>query len=163
MIYTFLDLRMAGLIVGVALIAIHAIALIHADQLGGWLKAFPRSKAAGATVLTIVGLWSFALIATMDLGEFTSYRTALLILIPIAYYLTLQFVDEFLAVRAAGMLMLLLAEPILEAAFLRPEASRLLLVLLAYIWVVLGMFWVGMPYVMRTQISWLLKTRQRLL
>ena len=34
----------------------------------------------------------------------------------------MTFVDEFLAVRALGMLALLAAEPVLSAAFLRPES-----------------------------------------
>ena len=36
---------------------------------------------------------------------------------------------------ALGMIALLAAEPILEAAFLRPETSRLLVVVLAYVWI----------------------------
>jgi len=97
----------------------------------------------------------------MDLGEFSQYRTWLQIGVPIAFVLTLTFVDEFLAVRALGMLALLAAEPILSAAFLRPEVTRLLLVLLAYIWLTLGLFWVGMPYVLRDQIHWLTKNGPR--
>ena len=54
-----------------------------------------------------------------------------------------------------------MAEPILEAAFLQPPESRLLLVVVAYAWVVLGMFWVGMPYLMRDWISWLLRSEAR--
>ncbi len=59
------------------------------------------------------------------------------------------------------MFLLLVAEPVLEAAFLRPETSRLLLVVLAYAWATLGMFYVGMPYLLRDQISWLQKTDAR--
>jgi hypothetical protein len=70
-------------------------------------------------------------------------------------------VDEFLSVRALGILLLLLAEPVLEAAFLRAESSRLLLVCLAYVWIVIGMFWVALPYLMRDQIAWLLKSNSR--
>ena len=69
--------------------------------------------------------------------------------------------DEFLAVRALGMLLLLMAEPLLESAFLRPERSRLLLVALAYAWAVKGIFYVGMPYLMRDLILWVTKTRLR--
>ena len=58
----------------------------------------------------------------------------LLVVILVATFLTFRYVDEFLAVRALGILLLLLAEPLIEAAFLRPEAGRLLLVALAYAW-----------------------------
>ena len=79
----------------------------------------------------------------------------------VAYFLTLKFVDDFLAVRALGILLLLAAEPVLEAAFLRPETSRLLLTVLAYAWVVMGILWVGMPYKLRDQIGFVAKTEGR--
>ena len=62
----------------------------------------------------IVSAWAFWLVATMDLGEFSKYRTLLKILVPAAWFLSLKFVDEFLAVRALGILLLLLAEPVFE-------------------------------------------------
>ena len=69
--------------------------------------------------------------------------------------------DEFLAVRALGILCLLAAEPLLDAAFLRPEASRLLVTVLAYLMIVAGLFWVTMPYLLREQIHWSTKTAGR--
>ena len=161
MIYTFLNLQTAGWIVGLLLVGLHAVALINQAEVQRWLRAFPRSLPMGKILLSVAALWSFGLIKMMDLGEFTHWRMTLLLLIPAAYVLCIMYVDEFLAVRAAGMLALLAAEPVLEAAFLRHETSRLLLVLLAFVWVVLGLFWVGTPYVMRDQISWVLQTTGR--
>ena len=63
------------------------------------------------------------------------------------------YVEEFLAARALGMVLLLAAEVLLESAVLRTEPSRLLLVTLAYGWVVAGLFMVGMPYLVRDAIS----------
>ena len=59
------------------------------------------------------------------------------------------------------MLALLAAEPLLEAAFMRHETSRLLLVVLAYVWIINGLFWVGMPWIMRDQIAWLTAKMRR--
>jgi hypothetical protein len=56
---------------------------------------------------------------------------------------------------------LLDAEPLLESAFLRDEPIRLLLVTLVYLWVIFAMFWVGMPYTLRNQISWITATEKR--
>jgi hypothetical protein len=160
MIYNF-NLKTVGIIIGCALMIGHLLAILHAKEAKGMLKAFPRSKSMGAFLLGIVTLWAFWLVATMDLGEFSSYRTMLKIVVPVAGVLCFQYVDEFLPVRALGMLMLLLAEPLLEAAFLRPEGSRLLLVILAYAWIIAGMFWVGMPYLMRDLIGWVVKSHSR--
>jgi hypothetical protein len=156
-----LSLHTVGLILGLLLLGIHLIALVRPEQTKGWLVQMPRSKPLGIGLLAVDSLWAFWLVSNMDLGEFSQYRPWLQIGVPIAFVLTLVFVEEFLAVRALGMLALLAAEPVLSAAFLRPETSRLLLVVLAYVWLTLGLFWVGMPYVLRDQIGWITKTGQR--
>src|SRR6185295_7095514 len=94
-------------------------------------------------------------------GEFSNFRRPLLIILPVGFVLVLKFVDEFLAVRALGILCLLAAEPLLDAAFLRPETSRLLVTVLAYLLIVAGLFWVTMPYLLRDQISWSARTPGR--
>lgn len=109
---------------------------------------------AGVILLTVALVWSFWLLATMEMGEFSSFRKPLLILLPIGYVLVLRFVEEFLAVRALGILCLLAAEPLLEAAFFRYETSRLFLTVFAYLMILAGLFWVTMPYLLRDQIDW---------
>src|SRR5260370_41918906 len=87
------------------------------------------------------------------MGEFSAFRRPLLIALPIGYVLVLRFVDEFLAVRALGILCLLAAEPLLDAAFLRYETSRLLVTVLAYLLIVAGLLWLTIPYLLRDQIT----------
>lgn len=162
MIYS-LSLHTAGLIAGAVLVLLSVAALVTPAR--DFLPRFPRSRAAGAALLTVDVVWSFWLLATMEMGEFSSFRRPLLIILPLGFILVLRFVDEFLAVRALGILCLLAAEPLLDAAFLRPEASRLLLTVLAYLIVVAGLIWVTMPYKLRDQIQWSTRsaTRWRLL
>jgi len=151
MIYHF-SLQAVGLVAGVILILVSLLALFLPVE--NFLPQFPRSRIAGAALLTVDLIWSFWLLATMEMGEFSNFRRPLLIILPIGFFLVLKFVDEFLAVRALGILCLLAAEPLLDAAFLRPETSRLLVTILAYLMIVAGLFWVTMPYLLRDQISW---------
>src|SRR6202022_3464597 len=72
-----------------------------------------------------------------------------------------RFVDEFLAVRALGILLLLAAEPLLDAAFFRYETSRLLVTVFGYLLIVAGLFWVMMPYLLRDQINWSARSNER--
>jgi hypothetical protein len=160
MIYS-LSLHTAGLLVGVFLVLIHAVALLHGKEVKQFLKAFPRSKAIGAVLLTIGALWAFWLAFTIDLGDFTSYRQIILVVIVVGYFATLKFVEEFLAVRALGILALLAAEPVLEAAFLKQPQTRLLLSALAYVWATLGILWVAAPYLLRNKIEWVTKSDLR--
>lgn len=148
-------------LVGTLLVALGALALARRDAVQKWLRALPRSRFWGYVLLAIVTVWSFWLIATIDLGEFDNWRSRVLIFIPIAAILTGRFVDELLSARALGMLFLLAAEPLLESSDWRPESSRLFLAVLVYVAIIVGMFWIGMPYLMRDAIAWLTTNERR--
>jgi len=160
MIYS-LDLQTAFIIVGVLLIASHAFALVKPAAVQGWLRSFPRSRKWGLALVTVAAVWFFFLVAKMDLGEFTNWRQTVLIATPIAWVLTWKYVDEFLAVRSLGMVVLLAAEPLLEAAFLHAEPAAQFLRVLVYLWIIFAMFWVGTPYTLRDQITWVTSGEKR--
>ena len=161
MIYN-LSLQTTGLAAGLLLIFTHAFALFRPEQTVAWAKAFPRSRGAATALLAIAAVWSFLLVQSIDLGEFSPLRNTMLLAIVVGAVLSWIYVPEFLAVRALGMLLLLAAEPLLESAMLRHETSRLLLVALAYAWVIAGLFYVGMPYLLRDAIQWVTADRNRL-
>ena len=154
-LYRDLSLRTGGLILGVLLIAIHLYAFFNRSTLLPFLKMAPRQKTLGVVILTVDLGWSLILMSSMDLGEFWKIRRIALVLLPVIYGLMIVYVDEFLTARALGILLLLAACPFLDAAFLEMPLSRLLLPVMAYVWIILGMFWVGMPYLMRDHINWL--------
>ena len=160
MIYHF-SLQTAGIIAGAVLVLLSLPGLLKPILLQDLAKRLPRSRAAGITLLTVDLVWSFWLLSTMEMGEFASFRRSLLIALPISYVLVLRFMQEFLAVRALGILCLLAAEPLLDAAFFRDEASRLFVTVFAYLLVVAGLFWVTMPYLLRDQITWSTKNNAR--
>lgn len=153
MIY-HLSLQAAGIIAGIFLLLVSVPGLVKPELVRNLASRFPRSRGFGAALLTIDLVWSFWLLATMEMGEFSTFRRPLLIALPIGYFLALRFVDELLAVRALGILCLLAAEPLLDAAFFRYETSRLLVTVFAYVLIIAGLFWVMMPYLLRDQLNW---------
>jgi hypothetical protein len=160
MIYHF-SLRAVAIVAGAILLAIGVCGILKPALFQDWAKRLPRSRVAGIVLLTIDLGWSIWLLSTMEMGEFSSFRRPLLIVLPIGYFLVLRFVDEFLAVRALGILFLLAAEPLLDAAFFRNEASRLFVTVFAYLLIVAGIFWVTMPYLLRDQINWTVRSTMR--
>ena len=156
-----LPMKPVGIVLGLALLLGHVWALIRSDQAMSLARAFPRHRVAGIALLAVCMMWCWFLVSCMDMGEFFTWRRWLTLLVPVSFFLVVTFVPEFLAVRALGSLMILAASPVLHAAFLQPQTTRLLLPILAYVWAIGGMFLVGMPYLLRNWIEWLTATPAR--
>lgn len=156
-----LPMKPVGIVLGLALLASHLWAWKNADKTKAFLRAFPRHYGYGALLLTIDFIWGMIVLANMDMGEFFFLRKWFLTLVPIGFVAVLIYVKEFLSVRALGCLMLLVAGPVLASAFLQPQLTRLLLPTLAYVWIIAGMYFIGMPYLMRDWIGWLLAKEGR--
>ncbi len=153
-LYHGLSLKTVGLVIGAALLIGHVGALLRFESTRDWLVRLPRNEKVGTFLLAIGFAWALLVWSEMDLGEFFNLDRPVQVVLVIGFFLVAHYVKEFLAVRAIGFLLILAACPVLNAAFLQPPVTRLLLVALAYAWIIKGMFWVGMPYLMRDQIAW---------
>ena len=162
--YEHLSLFTVGLVLAGWLIASHALMLAKPALVQGLLKKIPRSQVPGQILLGIGLAWFWLLIApdnlglisalAMDLGEFNGAKPVLRILVPVAMFLVATSVRDFLAVRALGVVGLMVAAPLLESAFLKDPASRLLVPVYAYALLTASMFCVGMPYLFRDALDW---------
>ena len=159
--HSALSLKTVGIVVGLLLVATHVLAFLQPETVRRWLGRLPRSHEAGIAVLTVDLIWTWLAAFNMDWGEFYYVQRPVLVALPVVFYLVIRYVDEFLSARALGILGLLAAAPVLHAAFLQPPESRLLVVALAYVWVIVGMLWVGQPHLLRDQIGWLGRTVAR--
>jgi hypothetical protein len=156
-----LSMKTVGMFLGVLLLIGHLWALLRADRAMAAAKVFPRHRTSGIVLLALCMAWSWLLVSCMDMGEFYTWRHWIMMLVPVTFFLVITYVPEFLAVRALGTLMILAASPLLHAAFLQPQTSRLLIPILAYAWAIAGMFLVGLPYLLRDWIDWLTKSAVR--
>lgn len=162
--YEQIPLFTAGILLALWLIGSHVLMLSKPGLVQGWLRKFPRSPLAGQIVLGIGLGWFWLLVAPgglgklsalqMDLGEFNNVKPILRILVPAALVAVAVSVRDFLAVRALGLLGLMIAAPLLEAAFLKDPGSRLLIPIFAYAMLTASLFLVGMPYLFRDAVTW---------
>lgn len=169
--YERLSLFTVGLILGCALIAVHVFMLARPQLAQSFLKSFPRNALLGQVLLGLGLAWFWLLVApasmgslgalAIDLGEFNNAKPLLRILIPITMVLVVISVRDFLAVRALGVLGLLAAAPLLESAFLKNPATRLLVPIYAYGLLTASLFWVGMPYLFRDAVDWVAAESKR--
>ncbi len=169
--YEMIPLFTAGLLLGAWLVGSHALMLAKPTLVQGWLKKFPRHNLSGQIILGIGLAWFWLLVAPegmgnlsalrMDLGEFNNIKPILRVLVPASLVLVSISVRDFLAVRALGLLGLMVAAPLLDAAFLKDPASQLLIPIFAYSLLTAALFWVGMPYLFRDAVSWVTATPGR--
>jgi hypothetical protein len=155
-----LTLKATGLVIGIILVLTHITALIFKQKTQDWLKNLPRNVNFGRFLMTLNALWMFAHFSWMDMRDFYKWRQPMLIAVPLMMFLMCFLVTEFLSVRAIAIFMLLAAELLLTAAFLQPPVSRLLLPILAYLWILVGMTLLVKPYWMRDCLNWLLSRKK---
>ena len=131
-----------GMLAGVVLLRFSA-------ALRAGLAAFPRSKWPG-WILTAVGVfWVSWAIRHAALGRFEEVKPFIPVLAVIGFGAIVWFLDELLAPRALGGLLLLLANPMLNGVRWADSGWRFAPVLIAYVWVVAGCALMLQPWVFR--------------
>jgi hypothetical protein len=123
--------------------------MIHPHKFYHGMRWMIRSLMAGGILTALAGAWSVWLVSSMDLGEFSKLENTFITILVVGTILTILFVQDFLFVRALGMILLLGACILLDAAFPVEQPLKIVVVLLAYFWIVAGMVFVTSPYLLR--------------
>ncbi|MCW1923623.1 hypothetical protein OKA05_13745 [Luteolibacter arcticus] len=170
-LYERLSLHGTGIALGIWLVVMHAFMLAKPEPVQAFLKKLPRNQQLGQILLAAGLLWFWFLVQApgkrwyqflaMDLGEFNGLKKYLSYLVPLSIVAVGLAVKEFLAVRALGLLGLMVAAPLFEAAFLKAPQSRLLVPAFALVLVIKSLYWVGMPYLFRDSVTWATATPRR--
>lgn len=113
------------------------------------LARFPRHRASAWVLTTVALLWSGHLLYHGPLGFLEPYRDWLYALVPVSIVLVGVYVDELLAPRALGGLLILLPSPLLAAARWHPSGWRYVMIVIAYAMVLKGAALVVAPYLFR--------------
>jgi len=120
------------------------------------LQAFPRGIPVAILLSTVDMIWVGMLLVHMPMGVVDVIKPYLVVLVPLAIVLLNVFMEELLAVRAFGGLLLLVAAPMLDAARFHPSRWSWLVSGLAYVIVLKGIVLVMSPYQFRRVVQrWL--------
>jgi uncharacterized protein YjeT (DUF2065 family) len=150
------NLTAVALLAGILLALIHAPLVVSPAAARRFFGAFPRNRVA-AWVLTALDLaWAAWLMYQVPLGRFEGLKEYLPALTPILFFLIVFLVDELLAPRALGGLLVLIPAPVLDIARWHESPLRLVVVGFAYVLVVAGIVLLLSPY-------WFRKASQALL
>ncbi len=141
-------------LLGLALAALGALGVWARTACGKWLIAFPRHRKWAIALAIVNTAWAAWWIQQLPLGRFAWVQPWVWWLAIGVCWLTVRYMDELLAPRMLGGLLLLLAVPILNATRWHPSPWRLIVPVLVYVWVVWGMWLMLSPYRFRHTVEW---------
>lgn len=169
--YENLSLFTMGLLLSLILIGVHLAMVLRPEHCKRFFIRFPRNQQLGQILIGVGLIWFWLLVApkgdglfnvlSMDLGEFDKLKPFLRLAVPVSIVLVAISIKEFLAVRALGLLGLMIAAPLLESAFLEMPVTRLLIPFYAYVVIIASLYCVGMPYLFRDAIDWIAASQKR--
>lgn len=142
---------LGGLLIGLGALGVLAGAgvWLFPAALRPVLEAFPRSKWPGWILAAICVFWIAWVANHAALGRFGELKPLIPYLAVALFAGMVWLLDELLAPRALGGLLLLVANPVLNGVRWADSAWRLVPVLLAYAWVVAGCVFLLHPWMFR--------------
>ncbi len=157
-----MSLTLATLIPALVLAVLGALLLVSNSMIVAMLKAFPRSKTAAGLLFGAGALWFLYNVWHLSEADFGEYRKGLFIGFAAVATLAFYYVPDFLAVRGASILMLLIATPLLDAGFLVYHPAQICLYKIAVLLGVgLAIYLGSVPYRLRDFFQWLFATTRR--
>ena len=130
------------------------LALVAPKAASAAALAFPRHELAGRVLSAAAFLWAAAIVWFLPLDFLERFKLPLAVAIVVSIPLSWIWMKELLAARALGALWCLLPAPVLHAARFAPGNGRLIVVALAYVLAVWGMFVAFSPYFLRDAFFW---------
>ena len=143
-----------SLILGVIFVAKGAWGVACSEKAIEIVKAFPRNDNAGYVTTLAAMLWFLLILKGESMSDFERYRIHFNGFILITGIGACIYLKDYLAVRGTAVLMILLAKLIVDTARWHESDWRLVLVTLAYIMVVAGMWFTASPWRLRDLIQW---------
>ncbi len=136
------------------MVAINLFGIIQPLKFANLARKFPRSLPAGFALTILATIWFIWNVSRESLSDFESLKTFLFMLFAAVGLGTCIFVRDYLAVRGAAAVMLLLAKLIVDSARWYDTEFRLVMVVWAYVLVLAGMWFTVSPWHLRDLIQW---------
>ena len=146
-------LAITSTILGAAIMAGRLPGLVAPEKFRVHAQKFPRSVLWGRILIGLAAMWAGISVYRAATDDWAWARPLVVIGVPIAYWLVIQYADQFLALRGTAALLLLIAKVALDAADLSDVPSRLVVTVLAYLWVCGAMWMAVAPHQVRDWIG----------
>jgi len=148
-------LSIVALLIGLLALTVGGVSMLIPARVRAGLAAFPRSIWPGRILAAIDLVWAAYALSLMHLGMFDAWKVHLYWLVPVAIFLCVKYLDELLSPRALGGLFLLAAGPVLNIARWHSSEWRLVVAVIAYVWILLGLTFLLSPWWFRRLVPWI--------
>jgi len=154
-------LAIVSILVGALLVATRLPGIVVPAKFREQVLKFPRSILWGRILMGIAAAIAWVVLYRAATDEWAWAQPLILVGVPIAYWLVIQYAKQFLAMRAVAALMLLIAKQMVDAADTSESASRLFVTVLAYIWVVIAIWLTAAPHHFRDLLGYFMANDRR--
>ena len=156
-----MSLFFATLLTGIVLTVAGALLLWKLKTTAAIAQAFPRSEPAAYLCMGIGSIWFLSHVLQLSEADFGAYRLYLFLGFGAVAVLSFIHARDFLAVRGLAILILLIANVLLDAAYMQEPGGRLFLVSFVYLAIVAALYLGMSPFRMRDFFGWLFATDGR--
>lgn len=154
-------LALTSVIIGAAIIAARLPGILNPGRFRNWAVKFPRSVLWGRVLMGIAAPWAGLYMFQWARSEVPGLTPFIWPGVLVAYGLVVLFADQFLAVRGAAALGLLVAKVMVDAADTSELPARLVVTVLAYLWVLASIWMTIAPHQLRDAINFLMANDTR--
>lgn len=156
-----LKLSTLAVLLGLLYVLPNLYAVLKPAQFGKVARKFPRYTPVGYPLMILATVWFVYYVSLESVADFASFKPLLYTLFIAVGVGACLFVHDYLPVRGMAVLLLLAAKLIVDTARWVDTPWRLVIVTLAYLWVIAGMWFTISPWRFRDHIQWLTANEQR--
>jgi hypothetical protein len=159
-----MTLFLATLLPGLLLAALGALLAWNDPRVVATAKALPRSRRGAWVFFGGGAAWFLWRVSRLGEADLIFFQQPTLVLLAFGALAVLAFIyaPDFLAVRGLCVLVLLAAEPVLQAAYMEwQHPQRLLMVAAVYVALALALYLAAAPYRLRDFLGWLFERPAR--
>lgn len=159
-----MSLFLATLLPGLCLALLGGLLVWNDPRVSSTAKALPRSNRAAWLFFGASSAWFLWRVSRLGEADLIFFQQPgpVMIGFGVLALLALIYTPDFLAVRGLCILVLLGADPLLQAAYMEyDQPQRLLMVTAVYLFLALAIYLAAAPYRLRDFFDWLFRTPGR--
>jgi hypothetical protein len=139
-------LALVSTLVGAFIVAVRLPGIVAPTKYREQVSKFPRSVFWGRVLMGVAAFIAWVVMYRAASDDWAWARPFILVGVPIAYWIVIQYASTFLAMRASAALMLMAAKQMVDAADLSDQPLRLVVTVFAYLWVIAAVWITVAPH-----------------